>query len=110
MRRSHPFLPDGCVILAQTSGDPLGYLMLGAGRNRSPWVRYSGVGVEFAAAIGGFAVLGWWIDRHYGTAPWALVISTFLGLIGATYNLIRQSLSAFREAAADDAKRSSPNE
>ena len=94
-----------------SSGNPLGYLMLGTGRNRSPWVRYSGVGVEFAAAVGGFALLGWWIDRHYVTAPWALVISAFLGLSGATYNLIRESLSAFREAKADDdARRSSRNE
>ena len=62
------------------------------------WARYSGVGIEFAAALAGFALVGYWIDRRYGTDPWGIVIGAALGLIGGTYNLVRQSLSAFKDA------------
>ena len=64
-------------------------------RDRKTWIRYSGVGIEFAAAVGGFALLGYWIDRHYGSKPWGLLICLFLGLTGGTYNLIRESMKAF---------------
>jgi ATP synthase protein I len=61
--------------------------------------RYYGIGMELAAAVVGFTLLGYWIDRHFGTEPWALVICIALGLVGGTYNLIRSSLSAAREDA-----------
>ena len=61
------------------------------------WARYTGVGFEFAAALAVFALLGYWIDRKYQTGPWGLIIGAALGLIGGTYNLIRQSLAAFKE-------------
>ena len=54
--------------------------------------------MELAAAVGGFALLGYWIDRHNGSSPWGLLIGALLGLIGGFYNLIKASLSASREA------------
>jgi F0F1-type ATP synthase assembly protein I len=66
------------------------------------WVRHSGVGLELAGAIAGFALIGYWIDRRYGTDPWALVIGVILGLIGGLYNLVKQSLQAVREARVED--------
>lgn len=69
--------------------------MQGKDRDRPTWIRYSGVGIEFAAAVGGFALLGYWIDRHWDTSPTGLLICLALGLIGGTYNLIRESMKAF---------------
>lgn len=66
------------------------------------WVRHSGVGLELAAALAGFALIGYWIDRWYETEPWGLVIGVILGLVGGLYNLVRQSLQAVREARIDD--------
>jgi F0F1-type ATP synthase assembly protein I len=65
-------------------------------------MRFSALGVELAAALVGFALVGYWIDRHYGTSPWGLVGALGLGLVGGMYNLIRQSLAASREAASED--------
>ena len=70
--------------------------------NRSSWIQYSGVGIEFSAAVGGFALLGFWIDRRWDTGPWGLLICVALGLTGATYNLIRTSMKAFRSGPARD--------
>lgn len=63
--------------------------------DRPSWVRFSGIGIEFAAALAGFTLVGYWIDSHYDSRPWGIVIGAGLGLIGGTYNLIRQSLAAF---------------
>jgi ATP synthase protein I len=71
---------------------------------RSIGVRYAALGVELAAALAGFALVGYWIDRHQGTAPWGLVGGLALGLVGGLYNLIRQSLAASREAASEDTR------
>jgi ATP synthase protein I len=63
------------------------------------WVRLSSIGVELVGAVAGFTLLGYWVDRHWGTDPWGLLAGVGLGLIGGMYNLIRQSLLATREDA-----------
>jgi F0F1-type ATP synthase assembly protein I len=60
-----------------------------ADNDRTSGLRLAGVGIEFAAAVAGLSLLGLWIDRHYGSAPWGVLIGAGVGLIGGTYNLIR---------------------
>ena len=69
------------------------------------WVKYSGAGLELAGATAGLALLGYWIDGRFGTAPWGLVAGVVIGLVGGLYNLIKQSMAAMREAGDDDRKR-----
>jgi ATP synthase protein I len=66
------------------------------------WVRHSGVGLELAGAVAGFALVGYWIDRHYGTTPWGLVVGVALGMVGGLYNFVREALQATREAQQED--------
>ena len=73
-------------------------------RGRPGWIRFSGVGLEFAGAVAGFALVGYWVDRHYACSPWGVLIGSILGLVGGMYNLIRESLMAAREARRDDAE------
>jgi len=68
--------------------------------DRPTWLRFSGIGVEFAGVVIGFTLIGLWIDRHYDKAPWGVVIGSSLGLIGGMYNLIRESLKASKDAAS----------
>lgn len=70
-------------------------------RDRS-WMRLSGLGVEFFAAVAGFTLVGVWIDRHYDTAPWGVLIGALLGIFGAMYNLIRESVRASRRSDSDN--------
>ncbi len=67
----------------------------GSKQDRPGWVRFSGIGIEFVGGMLGFGLLGLWIDSRFESAPWGLVIGTFLGLIGATYNAIRRTRGAF---------------
>lgn len=73
--------------------------------NRTPgnWTNLSGIGVELAAGVGGFALLGYWWDRHFKTAPWGLVIAACLGIVGGLYNVVRKSIAASKEASAPTA-------
>ncbi|MCP5119676.1 MAG: AtpZ/AtpI family protein, partial [bacterium] len=58
------------------------------------WLRVSGFGIELAGAVGGFCLLGFWIDRQYDTSPWGLLVCAIFGLIGGFYNFFRSSLKA----------------
>jgi F0F1-type ATP synthase assembly protein I len=64
--------------------------------DRTRGLRLAGVGLEFAAAVAGLSLLGYWIDRHFGTGPWGLLIGAGIGLVGGTYNLIRDALAGPR--------------
>ena len=46
--------------------------MPGPKEDRNAWIRFSGIGIEFAAAVAGFSLVGYWIDRRYGTDPWGV--------------------------------------
>lgn len=80
--------------------------MPGGGKRRPTWLKLSSIGFEFAAGVGGFALLGYWFDRWLRTAPWGLVVAVTLGLAGSTYNLIRTASRAFRESEAEDREKS----
>lgn len=61
----------------------------------------AGLGFELVAAIAGFAFVGYWIDRHYETTPWGLVVGAILGIVGGLYNFIRSALRATGTDAGD---------
>ena len=75
---------------------------MSADRRFPNWVRHSGVGLELAGAVAGFALLGYWIDRHFGSQPWGLLTGLVLGIVGGLYNMVSEALRATREAQQDD--------
>ena len=75
---------------------------MSADRRFPSWVRYSGVGLELAGATAGLALVGYWIDRRFGTQPWGMLAGVVMGLVGGLYNLVRESLEAAREAKSED--------
>lgn len=68
---------------------------------RPGWTRFAHMGFELAAAIGGFALIGYWIGRHYGNPKAGVAIGAVLGIVGGMYNLLRAGLIAIREAGAN---------
>ncbi|MFQ5351195.1 MAG: AtpZ/AtpI family protein [Thermoanaerobaculia bacterium] len=58
----------------------------------------AGLGIELAASVIGFTLLGLWIDRRWQTAPWAVVICASIGFVGGMYNFIRSAQKAARKA------------
>lgn len=76
----------------------------GSRKTDRSWVRLSSIGVELVGAVVGFTLVGYWVDRRWGTDPWGLLAGIGLGLIGGMYNLIRQSLLASRDAGRGPGK------
>lgn len=74
-------------------------------RQKAKWARWYALGTEFAAAVAGFALLGYWLDNHFETKPKATLICSAIGLVGGSYNLVRSSIRQFRESSAEDAAR-----
>ena len=63
--------------------------------------KVAGLGIELLGAILGFTLVGLWIDSHYDTSPWGLLICVGLGFVGGFYNLIRQSLNALNSSPSN---------
>jgi F0F1-type ATP synthase assembly protein I len=61
------------------------------------WIRHASLGIDLAAAVAGFTLIGYWVDRRYGTKG-GTIIGACLGLFGGMYNLIRGALKAARQA------------
>ena len=66
--------------------------------DKNQGLRYAGLGIEFAAAVAGLTLVGYWVDRHFGSSPWGVLTGAAIGLIGGTYNMIREALSAGRRS------------
>jgi F0F1-type ATP synthase assembly protein I len=75
---------------------------MAANKSYPGWIRHMGAGTEVAGATAGLALLGYWIDGKFGTAPWGIVIGVVVGLAGGMYNLVKDSLRAVREAQTED--------
>ena len=63
--------------------------------------KLSGIGFEFVGAVVGLTLAGYWWDSHFGTGPWGILTGLVLGLIGGTYNMIRQSTLANRASGRE---------
>jgi F0F1-type ATP synthase assembly protein I len=53
-------------------------------------------GIEFTGACAGLALIGWWLDGKYETAPWLMLVGLAMGLIGGTYKLYNTGKQFFK--------------
>ncbi len=51
---------------------------------------YLGLGTELAASVAGMLLLGYFLDKHFNTSPWLLLVGAAAGLIGGFYNFIKE--------------------
>lgn len=58
------------------------------------WAAWGSLGMEFAAGIVVFFLLGSWADANWGTDPWLRVAGAFVGIVLGTYLLIKKALAA----------------
>lgn len=52
--------------------------------------RYAGFGIQLAASIVLFMLLGFWLDRKLGTGGVLAIIGALLGFGAALYSMLRQ--------------------
>ena len=53
-------------------------------------LQYAGLGVQLAASLVVFVLLGRWLDGKFGTPGWFTIGLAMLGFGGTFYSLVRQ--------------------
>jgi ATP synthase protein I len=91
----HPPPPPEIPELLQQP-TPKGNPKVGQPRARHPdlmsqWGRVFVIGTNFAAAVIGFSLIGYVLDRWLGTGPWLLLVGIGLGLIGGFVGFLREA-------------------
>jgi F0F1-type ATP synthase assembly protein I len=71
-----------------------------------PSTRGYGLGVELAASIVGFALVGIWIDHSFDTDPWGTLICVIFGFVGGFYNFLRSSFKILHTSSVRPARNS----
>lgn len=56
---------------------------------------------EFVAGVAAGGILGWLIDRFFGTSPWGLIVCLILGFCAGMLNLMRAA-GVVKPARHDD--------
>ena len=62
-------------------------------RVEQKYLRFAGVGVQYALTILVLTFAGIWLDNKFETAPLFLVICLFTAFIGATWSLVHSVLA-----------------
>ncbi|GIW42449.1 MAG: hypothetical protein KatS3mg076_3026 [Candidatus Binatia bacterium] len=60
-------------------------------RREPLWVRggrFAALGLEFGFAVAAGVVVGFYLDRWAGTAPWLTLVFTLAAFAGAVYRLV----------------------
>ena len=58
------------------------------------YLRFAGVGIQYALTIVILTLLGIWLDDRFGTKTLFTLILLLLGFVGATWSLVKQVLGA----------------
>jgi ATP synthase protein I len=61
----------------------------------------SSVGLELGLAVAIGLLIGWWLDQHFGTAPWLMLLWLALGLGAGFRGVFRAVRQADRAAEAE---------
>lgn len=72
---------------------------------RPPYARYAGLGMELIGGIGGFMLLGWWLDSSLGSGRRWLIVGAVVGSVAGMYYLIRRAFEIQSELTRDARRR-----
>jgi ATP synthase protein I len=64
------------------------------------------IAVELVVGVGFGALVGWWLDKTFGTQPWLMIVMVLLGFAAGMMNIIRTARRM--QANAEAAQRSAP--
>ena len=53
---------------------------------------YMTLGIQLAAAVVVFFLIGWWLDTHYGTSPTFRLIGLLVGSVGGMIRFLKSAI------------------
>jgi F0F1-type ATP synthase assembly protein I len=69
----------------------------GDGSGDGNWGRGLSYGLEVGVGVGVGYFAGHWVDNHWHTAPWGMLIGLMLGCFGGMYLLIKEAIKANKD-------------
>ena len=75
----------------------------------NPIWRLSGLGIELASPLLAGMLIGWLLDKWFGTKPTLLIVFSIAGLVVGMVDFIRSALRAQRDAAINASRQHSKN-
>ena len=69
------------------------------------YLKWAGLGFEFAAVVALFTYFGYLADQRWGHEPWGVLIGGAIGFTGGLYHLVREGLAMNRELDPGSRKR-----
>ena len=60
---------------------------------------YAGAGLQLAMTLVAFMFLGIWLDKHFGSSPWFVLIWVFVGFAAGFYSIYRRLMAATKRDA-----------
>jgi ATP synthase protein I len=82
-------------------------MLLGSRDGMKSAGRASAIGIELAASVIGFLLLGWWLDGRFHTAPYLTIVGLLIGSFAGFRALFSLSKSIERDEGED--QKSKPN-
>ena len=55
------------------------------------------MGTELGLVVAVLALIGYWLDGRWDTAPWMLITGAFIGIVGGMYRFVRQAKKFFSD-------------
>ncbi|HEV7301344.1 MAG TPA: AtpZ/AtpI family protein [Tepidisphaeraceae bacterium] len=65
-------------------------------RQAQGWYALAGIGFEFVAAVLLFGGIGWWLDGHFDTSPWLLIVGAGLGFTVGLWMMVKAANRSFK--------------
>jgi len=60
-------------------------------------------GLELAVSVGIMCVVGYFLDRHFGTTPWLMVVGIFFGAAAGFYLFVK-TISSVEQSTEEKGK------
>ena len=66
------------------------------------YLSLSALGIEMGVAVAIGLLMGWFLDRLFGTRPWLTFIFFFFGIVAGFGNLVRLARKDWDEEGSDE--------
>jgi ATP synthase protein I len=66
------------------------------------YLSLSALGIEIGVALAIGILIGWYLDRLFGTRPWFIISFTIFGIIAGFLNIVRLARKDWDEEPGED--------
>jgi ATP synthase protein I len=69
------------------------------------YLSLSALGIEIGVALAIGMLIGWYLDRLFGTRPWLIIVFSIFGIVAGFWNIVRLARKDWDEESGEDGSR-----